>query len=171
MTKPGRSSSDIGRSNSARGKAAERAVVTYYRATGWPHAERTVRTGSRSGSRVRRDHGDIDGTPGIVTQVKCVDPARLHMVGTWLAATDAQARAAGADLGVLVIKRPGHANAGRWWAYLRLYHLVGLAGGQADQVEPAITVRLELADLVTVLRTAGYGTPLDAADATLVGVS
>lgn len=154
-----RTPAEIGRANMSRGKIAERQVVGYYRDHGFPGAERTVRTGARTGRRTRADHGDIDGTPGLCTQVKVTLNASAEAkVPEWLAQTEAQRRASGADLGVLVVKRVGAANPGRWWAYLPLPELIGLIF--ASQCRPvAGTVRLELASLVELLRAAGYGTP------------
>lgn len=163
MTKPMRSSSEIGRANLAKSKRAERAVVGYYRATLWPGAERTVRTGYRVAGRSGRDQGDIDGTPGVVTQVKTTERNHEPRVLAWLAETEAQRAAAHADVGLLVVHRTGHAHPASWWAYLRTDAVAELIGGDADSVaalgdlagEP---VRLTLAGALALLRHAGYGT-------------
>jgi hypothetical protein len=152
-----RSRSQIGRANLAKSKISEQRVVGYLRARGWPGAERTVRTGYHAPGRQSRDRGDIDGTPGLVWQVK--NCAVLH-VETWLAETEDQRLAAGADYGVLVVKRPGHAHPARWNAYLPLRAWLALLGsGLAVPGGQAAAVALELQHLLLVLHAAGYGTP------------
>lgn len=159
-----------GKANSDRGKRAERALVAWLRAHGWPGAERTVRTGHRTRTRVSVDRGDIDGTPGVCWQLKDVAEASMHRVPVWLAQTEAQRRAAGADLGVLVVKRRGHADPGDWWAHVRLddvMHEVIINAGSCGIAYPAelfaVPVRLAVADLAPILHHAGYGDDVDAA--------
>jgi hypothetical protein len=156
-----RTRAEIGRTNLARSKAQERKVATYLRVSGWPGAERTVRTGYKTNIRESVDRGDIDGTPGVVWQVKDVDEKGWWQVNNWLAETELQRIAATADIGVLVMRRPGHAHVGEWWAWLPLHVLVGVAtqGGECQE-SVAAPVRLELRHLLPVLRAAGYGTPL-----------
>lgn len=154
-----RTRSEIGRANLAKGKAQERKVVTYLRVSGWPGAERTIRTGYHVPGRVSRDRGDIDGTPGIVWQIKDVAEREWWRIPQWLADTEEQRNAAAADVGILVIRRAGHAHPSEWWAYLYLHELVGLACGVYDQVTPNVPVRLELQHVLPLLREAGYGTP------------
>lgn len=153
-----RSKSEIGRANLAKSKTRERQLVAYLRATGWPGAERTVRTGYRVAGRSHADQGDVDGTPGLVFQLKDVQETKHHLVPRWLAETQAQRAAVEADYGVLVVKRAGHAHPGDWWAWLPASDLVRLAG--AAHGGPDAPVRLELRFLVIWLRLAGYGTPL-----------
>lgn len=143
-----------GRANGERGKRAERALVTWLRAHGWPHAERTVRTGHRVPGRVSADRGDVDGTPGIVWQCKDVQETRWHLIPAWLDDTEDQRRAAGANVAVLVLKRRGYADPGSWWAWVMLDDLV--------PVELyAVPVRLFVRDLAVILRHSGYGERLD----------
>lgn len=154
-----RTPAEIGRANVTRGKTAERAVVGYLREHGFPGAERTVRAGARNGQRVRADVGDIDGTPGLCVQVKNTPQASDARIPEWLAQAEQQRVAAGADLGLLVVKRSGAGHPGRWWAHLPLPELVGLIAQTGCRPVPG-TVRVELASLVELLRMAGYGTPL-----------
>lgn len=153
--------SQRGRANGEKGKRAERAMVSWLRGHGWPGAERTVRTGHRVPGRVHADQGDIDGTPGLVWQLKDVAERRWSQVPTWLADTEAQRDAAGADIGILVLKRPGHADAGDWWAWLCLADLlpepVELDAYPATPIT-AVPVRLTVADLAPILHHVGYGT-------------
>lgn len=158
-----------GRANSAKGKRSERDLVAWLRPNGYPGAERTVRTGYRSPARQRRDTGDIDGTPGLVWQVKDVAERAWSQIPGWMIETEHQRAAARADIGILVVKRHGHADAGEWWAWLPLSALVThtmTTDGIAAYVMPAeasvydVPVRLALADLVPILRTLGYGTEI-----------
>lgn len=165
-----RTPSEIGRSNRNRGAAAERAVVAWLRDNGFPHAERAVRTGYRTADRTSADHGDITGTPGIVWQVKdTLDFEQPAVLAATLADTAAQTVAAGGEFGVLVQRRRGSADTGRWWAWMpgeayvrvacprvhRLQHLF------VDLQSLAHPVRLTLADVVALLVRAGYGSAPD----------
>jgi hypothetical protein len=137
------------------GTAAETATVCYLRPNGFPAAERRALRGAK-------DAGDIAGTPGICWSVKGGEQARTasdRQITAWLAELETQRGHAGADLGVLVLQRRGvgPANAHRWWAILRGDTVLR----QLGDALAAIPVRLLLADAVTLLRTAGYGTPLE----------
>jgi len=132
------------------GTATETAVVRYLAANGFPHAERRSLRGSL-------DAGDITGTPGVAWSVKggvAAKTASDGQVGRWLAELERQRTNAAATVGVLVLQRAGigEANAGRWWA------VVGY-GGLCCGVVDGPPARLHLADVCTLLRNAGYGTP------------
>lgn len=152
-----------GKANRDKGARAERTVVSWFRVNGWPHAERSIATGHRSGDRVRADHGDITGMPGIAVQVKDVtkldEPAKL---GAALTETDCQRAATKADYGLLIQRRRGVADAGRWWVWLRVGDVVSLGHGEEDPAHwrsMHAPVRMELRHLVPLLLSAGYGTP------------
>jgi len=153
-----------GKANSEKGKRAERDLVGYLRARGWPGAERTVRTGHRTPGRVSADRGDIDGTIGLAWQAKDVSDGALYQVPTWLDDVNAQRAAAGADIGVLVVKRRGHADPGDWWAWLTLDDVVHplttntLTGYRYPAALFVVPVRLAVGDLVPILHYWGYGT-------------
>lgn len=139
-----------------RGKRAERDLVRWLRNNGWPHAERTVATGHKTPGRERPDTGDITGTPGICWQVTdradLEEPAQL---GRRLAATEQQRAAAGAAVGVLVGKRRGCGDPGRWHAWLPLYQIsVPWTAMQPPWSHP---IRLQVAHLVEILHACGYG--------------
>jgi hypothetical protein len=162
-----RTPAQIGKANSEKGKWAERQVANYLRTAGFPGAERTVRTGYLTKHRGMPDYGDIDGTPGISWQVKNVEPARWSRVPIWLAQTEMQRGASRADIGLLVVRRPGRADPARWWVWLMARALVDLGSGGQDSTfserpDLAVPVCLELADLAPILRQAGYGTPPEA---------
>jgi hypothetical protein len=158
-----RTRSQIGKANNAKGKKAERDLVRYLRENGWPDAIRIVRTGIKSGQRITRDEGDIGKTPGIAWQMKAVDEKKWSQIPAWLVDAADQAVETGADLGVLVLRRPGHAQPGDWWAWVELSDVVGLhdrasgADSYADARVPSFPVRCQLAHLVGLLHAAGYG--------------
>lgn len=143
------------------GKDTEQRVARWLRDNGHPHAERTVRTGYRTADRTLVDGGDIDGTPGICWQVKSLRPAtraETSVVG-WLAELEDQRAAAKADVGILVVRRWGTTDVGRWWAFLDTVDLIQAAGGlvaalPADIVMP---VRMEMRHAVLLLAAWGYG--------------
>lgn len=152
------------------GTRAETAVVRYLRGHGFPHAERRALTGTH-------DQGDITGTPGVCWEVKVRNrPATDKQINAWLAETETERINSGADIGVLVVRRQGvgDPNAGRWWAVMPMHDLAhvlaaGLARLLSEQQEPfvvnnAAPARLLLADVVQLLRAAGYGNPLTADD-------
>jgi hypothetical protein len=144
------------------GTATETAVVNYLREHGWPHAERRALAGTH-------DLGDIIGTPGICWEIKggkAAETAGDGQVAGWLAETERERWNAQADFGVLVMKRKacGTASVGRWWAVMQASDLavvvrLGAGFGPSACSVVATPVRLHLADAVTLLRAAGYGTP------------
>ena len=142
------------------GTRAETAVVRYLQAYGWPNAERRALRG-------REDAGDITGTPGVAWEVKVRKrPISDADITAWLVETEAERIAAGAEVGVLVVGRPGvgEGHADRWWAYMRLDSL--LPGNDTvlygRPLLAAAPVRLLLCDAAAVLRAAGFGEPLQA---------
>jgi hypothetical protein len=159
-----------GRANREKGAVAERHLVGWLRTHGWPHADRAVRAGYRTADRTVTDPGDVTGTPNLVWQMKYTSrfeqPAFLTAC---LAETEQQRAAARADLGLLVQRRTGVSDPGRWWVWLhlvdvfRLHWLPELAptipAPTQDYLE--VPVRMELADLVPLLHAAGYGTPAE----------
>lgn len=157
--------SQRGSTNRRRGIQAERDVCRWLRANGFPHAERAVRTGFRAVDRTSADPGDITGTPFILWSIK---DCAVEQIGRWfdeLAAMDA-----GADLGLIVHKRRGHADPARWWCWLTLGHLVQLvipthlpAAVLAVADGSPAPLRMELGHVVPLLVAAGYGTPAGAA--------
>ncbi len=97
-----------------KGATQELAVAKYLAANGLPHAER--RGGGFGGS-------DIVGTPGITWEVKAQAGARL---ATWADQTEAARAAAGDTYGVLIAKRAGTTDVGRWFAVLPMAQFMAL---------------------------------------------
>lgn len=135
------------------GKDTEQRVARWLRDNGFPHAERTVRTGYRTAAREVVDAGDIDGTPGIVWQVKSLRPATRAEVAVdgWMVETERQRATSGAAVGVLVVRRWGTTDVGRWWAFLPAYVWSTAA------VPPLTPSRLEVRHAVALLHACGYG--------------
>ena len=149
-----------------RGAETERMIVRWAREHGYPGAERTVRTGYRTVERTLADEGDIALCPGLIGQSKALRPANAaeRAVPGWLAETEAQRTAAGAAVGLLIVRRDGTADVGEWWAWLYLHDLLETASGRTpERIAPYpvfAPVRLLVADAVTLLRGAGWGEPL-----------
>lgn len=148
------------------GTDAENGVARVFQEGGWPSCERRRPNGTF-------DRGDLTGIPGICVQVKGGDAARGAMnqpalIAKWLARTEQQRRNAHADIGILVMQRGGFGirNAHKWWAVIphRLIADLGrgrtITGGYPSWIAPCI---MELADLLPLLRVAGYGTPIEEA--------
>lgn len=144
------------------GTAAESAVVRYLRTAGFPHAERRALRGNH-------DAGDVTGTPGICWEVKGGTAARMAsdgLIQAWLDETDKERVAAGADVGVLVVQRPGigPANAGRWWAILPGWQYESLCAREMEgfgrwRFGDRGPLRMHLSQVCALLVYAGYGTP------------
>jgi len=150
------------------GTRAESAVVRYLHTAGFPYAERRSLRGAL-------DAGDITGTPGICWEVKGGDAARTASdltIGRWMQELAVEVSHADATVGLLVVQRAGvgPANAGRWWAYMPAFQVADLAAPEplaATRVY-AFPVRMLLADAVTLLRAAGYGTAAESAAAPVI---
>lgn len=160
--RPARTRAEIGKANSTKGKNDERRVAHYLRFNGFPDAKRTVRAGFRAAGYVSRDEGDICGTPGIAWQIKSTDERRWYQIPQWLSEASEQKMAAGAFVGILVLKRRGYADPSSWWAWLWLNELAALLpgrGGPRSQLVnvPHVPVRLQLGDVLPILHHAGYG--------------
>lgn len=85
-----------------------------------------------------RDHGDLHLLPGPAVIAQAKNHNRITLP-EWLAQLEDQIADAGADHGFLAVKRRGVGDPGRSYAVM------------------------ELAALVRLLRTAGYGTPIEEA--------
>jgi hypothetical protein len=146
------------------GVDTERRVAGYFRQRGYSGAERAVRTGWRTPLRAVADPGDVMGVPGWCVQVKSLrpDPDMERAVPRWLAETEEQRRTAGAVVGVLVVRRWGIPDAGRWWAFLDAATLFALESGQLGNPaylgagDPLLPVRLELRHLVDLMERWGW---------------
>jgi hypothetical protein len=141
-----------------KGATAERDLVKYLRTVGFGGAERAVRTGYATTTRVSADPGDVTGTPGIIWSVKDVAEDRQTK---WLAELDAM-DGFSHDVRLLVHKRAGKADPARWWCWMRFYVLANLMGRPEHAwpvgVDP---VRMELGHVIPLLHMAGYGDPIE----------
>lgn len=153
----------MGKAQQDVGKDTERRVAAYFRERGLAGVERAVRTGFRAGGRSVDDVGDLTGIPGVCVQVKSLRPATRaeFMTGRWLAETEQQRAASGASLGLLVVRRWGTTDVGRWWCFLHLRDLYGMADGYSGQLLQdldlaGVPVRMQLADAVSLLQAHGW---------------
>lgn len=99
-----------------KGTEAERKVVEYLQANGFPYAERRALAGAL-------DKGDVTGVPGVVLEVK--NHAALDLAG-WLNELMREVDNAQARYGAVVAKRRGHGDAGQWYAIMPFETLVRL---------------------------------------------
>lgn len=116
-----------GRTNRRKGAEFERAVVSYLRAHGAPHAE-------RAGGGHDQAHGDVVGVPGLY--VECRNRAKIDLAA-WTAEVS---QAAGERLGLLVVKRRGTLDPAKGYTVLTLSAAVKLlaeAGYLEEDVSPA----------------------------------
>jgi hypothetical protein len=149
--------SQLGKMSRDKGAQAERDLVKYLRTVGFGGAERAIRTGYRTTNRTYADPGDVTGTPGIVWSVKAATVERLD---TWL--TELDAMHGPGTIRLLIHKRTGKTNPGRWWCWMRLTTLVWLGSGNTMLVRPGQEpVRMELGHAIPLLRANGYGDPTE----------
>lgn len=142
-----RTPSQVGASNRRRGATCERTVARYLSAW-WPDCVRAIRN-------TTPDPGDLANTsPSLWWSVK---DCAVERYPEWFAE---MAEKAAGRVGVLVVRRRGCADVGRWWCWLRLDDLRDLiaapSGCGCDLPDPDAPVRLELNALVTLLDADGY---------------
>lgn len=151
--------SDIGRAAARKGKQTELRLAAYLRNHGWPDANRTVRTGWRTATREDPDVGDIRGAPGLVWQAK--SGATMSDLDIETALADTIRQAVAADYGILVLRRTGKTDVGKWWAYLPGRDIFALLNhGQPLQNRAPVLDkpwRTHVEVVVELLHLAGYG--------------
>lgn len=142
-----------------KGTAAESAVVKWLRLNGFGQADRQPLRGGH-------DQGDITACPGVVIEVKAYRlPTGTPTAGQlteWMQQTEVERWNAAADVAVLIVKRPGTTDVGRWFAYLTVGTFTDVLG--VDRCPPRVGHRpicLPLHDLAVILRAGGWGDPLD----------
>lgn len=132
-----------------KGAQAERDLAQFLRRWGWESAERVEKTGYRTAERVYADQGDVTGVPGVRFQVKYYSGSPSDaQIDEWLSQTQDQAAHAGERLGVLVVRRHGKTDPGRWWAWLTVSGLAEIMDSPNQGFRP-VCMRLE--DLAAVL--------------------
>lgn len=140
-----------GRRNRANGADCERKVARYLRAW-YPDAERFEKNGWRTPDHTSEDPGDIDKTsPGLWWSVKNCQEERTN---AWLSEMREKQ---GERLGILVVRRRGHASPGEWWVWMSAFDLRHfLTGDFGSGYLEEIPVRVELGHLMRVLVQANY---------------
>ena len=145
----------------SKGTAAETAVVRWARENGFGHADRQPLRGNR-------DAGDIALAPGVIVEVKnrrlpTGHPTPVQLTD-WMRQTEAERETSRADVGILVVKRAGTTDPGRWFAYVTtgtFAALLGVPDGGTHLPDPDASLCMSLASLLPVLRRAGYGSQLE----------
>jgi len=133
------------------------------RVSGWPDAERAVRTAFRTAERSSADPGDIRGCPGLIWSLKyLVDDLTQNRATVLLDETAAMRHESGdGAVGILVERRKGRLPTS-WWAWLWLGDLAELASGPFNSfdtltITERMPVRLVVDDLIDLLHANGYG--------------
>jgi hypothetical protein len=137
-----------GKSNRRKGIDREQEVARWLRPW-YPDACRAVRS-------TDPDPGDIDCTsPGLFWSVK--DDA-AEAITAWMAELD---RKGTGRIGLLVVKRKGHASPGEWWCWMRLWQLGDLIGAAVVDGEAVWNApwRSELRLVMPLLVQANYAPP------------
>ena len=88
-----------------KGPLAEKQVVEFLRAAGFPAAERRVQGGAR-------DRGDVAGITAVVIEVK--NQAKLTLA-EWLDEANEEADNGGDEIGLVWHKRRGKGSPGDWY--------------------------------------------------------
>lgn len=162
------------------GTKTETAIVRYLHANGFAGADEMTKA-QRLRLKGSDDQGDIGVCPGVMFESKgghAAEQASDAQIAAWLAETEAERAHRGADIAALIRKRKGKGlgNAGPWWAHLpgaAFYELVLDCLPDAPMDVPVYAaydlglpaVQMTLAELVVLLRRAGYGDPLPGAAA------
>ena len=89
-----------------KGSQAERDVVAWLKANGYPYADRRV-----AGATL--DKGDISGVLGVTIEIK--NHNRLDLAG-WTAELEVEMANDGAWTGAVIHKRKGKGDVGEWYA-------------------------------------------------------
>jgi hypothetical protein len=107
----------------AKGSSFERLVADYFKANGFPFADRRVKSGAK-------DKGDIGGVgvhgQGVVIEAK--NTTRISL-GTWAAEAEQERVNDEALAGLILHKRHGKGQAGDQWVTLTLRDLVAILTG------------------------------------------
>lgn len=145
------------------GTHGETQIVRYVRRNGFPNADRLRQQGNK-------DIGDIGLCPGVIVESKWGNAAKNASPGqidAWLVETEVERVHRGAAVGVLVAQRRGCGTArmAQQRAILPAWMQAELLGLPACRVPtPHAPVEYHLVDMLTLLRAAGYGEPLDTLD-------
>ena len=102
-----------------KGPLAEKQVVEFLQANGFPHAERRVMGGAN-------DRGDVAGIPGLVIEVK--NQAKMTLA-EWVDEAERES-VSHEDFGVVWHKRRGKGSAGEWYVTMDGWTFLELLKGQ-----------------------------------------
>jgi hypothetical protein len=119
----------------------------------------------RTGPHGANDIGDVQADPWrtIIFEVKAgkaAEQASANLIESWMQDTERERKNAGADIGILVVKKKGIGTkrAGQWDAYMRVGDLFGLVASDAEgrkyawSAAPNFTVRTALDVLMEDMR-------------------
>jgi Holliday junction resolvase len=106
-----------------KGSSFERLVADYFKANGFPFADRRVKNGAK-------DKGDIGGvgTEAGRLVLECKNTSKINL-GMWAAEAEQERVNDEALAGVIVHKRHGKGKAGEQWVTMPLADLVAILTG------------------------------------------
>ena len=143
------------------GTPFESALVRYAKGNGFPWADRIPLSGAL-------DRGDVALCPGLIVECKAgkaAENASDEQIKKWLKETERERVNANAAIGLLVTKRRGigAARMSEQWCHLDGGVFADLIyqrsdGGEAYE-QIGVPIRTHLANVVELLRDAGYGSP------------
>lgn len=107
----------------AKGSSFERMIADYFKANGFPFADRRVKSGSK-------DRGDIGGVhkDGDAIVLECKNTSKISL-GTWAAEAEVERVNDTALAGMVIHKRHGKGQAKDQWVTMPLADLVALLTG------------------------------------------
>ena len=108
----------------AKGAEFERKLADYFVSLGYENARRMIRTGTVK----HADEGDLDGLPFTVQAKTQAKPVTDAQITAWLTATAAQRNARRHAVGLLIVKRNGHADVGKSWVHTDVLTISYLSG-------------------------------------------
>lgn len=135
----------------------EQPAARYFKSQGppWQDARRSVAAGWSNATTEFQDTGDLTGLPGLCVQVKAL---KKPLVGKELAdvfaETERQAAASGPGVVPLILeKRAGTTDVGRWWLWLTSDVYVRLVTDRWVWLPEPHLVRVELGAVIGDLRS------------------
>lgn len=137
----------------AKGLKGERDIANYLRRfPEWPEARRRVAAGWSNGKSEHQDEGDLIGTDPFCVQSKALARPLTGklLTDTW---RETVTQAVANNLHPIIVeKRTGTADVGRWWAHLGCRLYVQLLTGRPQLVLADHLVRVELGDIIDNMR-------------------
>jgi hypothetical protein len=83
------------------------------------------------------------------------------VLAKWMLEAELERFNGGAVFGLLIVKRAGTTDVGKWWAYMPMDDVLTLTGATLElDAEDMAPVCMSVESAIVLLRAAGYGDPL-----------